>query len=401
VPHSARRPRVAFVVQRCGSDIAGGAERLCLETATHLREAWDVEILTTCARDYTTWENVYEPGPSNVAGVPLQRFAVDVPRDGAAFERLSRELESGASVPLWRQQDWIAAQGPVCSALQQFVERSARDYDAIYFYTYLYATTYQVLPFAGDAAVLVPLAHDEWPFYLPIWDDLFRRPRGILFASRDERRLVERRFGELGNFGPAIGIGIDPPRAVDPEAFRLAHGLDASFALYLGRVDPAKGCAEMVDQFVELRRSERGARKLVLAGPLEMTLPKHDDVVTLGQISDEDKWNALAAADVLVMPSRYESLSIVALEAWSLGTPILANGLSSVLVGQCRRSGGGLWYANSGEFARLLSSDLLGKARQLGAQGKRYVEEHYRWSDVVAQHRAWLDDLLALDATHS
>jgi glycosyltransferase involved in cell wall biosynthesis len=101
------------------------------------------------------------------------------------------------------------------------------------------------------------------------------------------------------------------------------------------------------------------------------------------------------------MPSRYESLSIVALEAWSLGTPILANGLSSVLVGQCRRSGGGLWYANSGEFARLLSSDLLGKARQLGAQGKRYVEEHYRWSDVVAQHRAWLDDLLALDATHS
>jgi glycosyltransferase involved in cell wall biosynthesis len=388
-------------VQRCGSDIAGGAERLCLETATHLREAWDVEILTTCARDYTTWENVYEPGETVLGGVPVQRFPVDAPRDAVAFERLSRELESGAPLPLWRQQDWIAAQGPVCSALQQFVERRARSFDAIYFYTYLYATTYQVLPFAGEAAVLVPLAHDEWPLYLSMWDDLFRRPRGILFASSDERRLVERRFGELPNLGPVIGIGIDPPRAVDPDAFRRAYGIRENFALYLGRVDPAKGCAEMVEQFVALRRGELRARKLVLAGPQEMTLPKHRDVVALGQLSDEHKWNALAAADVLVMPSRYESLSIVALEAWSLGTPILANGLSSVLVGQCRRSGGGLWYANGAEFARLLSSDLLGKARELGAQGKHYVEENYRWGDVVAKHRAWLDDLLALDATHS
>ncbi len=388
-------------MQRCGSDIAGGAERLCLETAAHLKEAWDVEILTTCARDYATWENVYEPGPDEAEGVPLRRFRVDAPRDQAVFDRLSRELAGGEPVPLWRQQDWIAAQGPVCSALQQFVERNARTFDAIYFYTYLYATTYQVLPFAGESTVLVPLAHDEWPFYLPIWDEFFRRPRGIVFVSTDERRLVERRFGELGSLGPAIGIGIDPPGAADPEAFRWTHRIAEKFALYLGRVDRAKGCAEMIEQFIALRRTERVERKLVLAGPLEMALPKHRDVIALGQLSESEKWNALAAAEMLIMPSRYESLSIVALEAWSLGTPILANGLSPVLVGQCRRSGGGLWYANGDEFARLLSSGLLGRARELGAQGRRFVEQNYRWSDVVQRHRAYLDDFLALDATHS
>jgi glycosyltransferase involved in cell wall biosynthesis len=390
------RPRVAFVVQRCGADIAGGAERLCLETATHLAADWDVEILTTCARDYSTWENAYAPGSSEIAGVALRRFPVDAPRDRPAFERLSERLvELGREAAIWQQQEWISAQGPVSSQLQQFVEREARAYDAFYFYTYLYATTYQVLPFAAGRAVLVPLAHDEWPFHLSIWDEFFRRPRGILFSSIDERRLVERRFAGLANLGPVIGTGIDVPAQLDGARFRSERGIVEPFVLYLGRVDPAKGCDELIEHFIALRRSETKPRKLVLAGPLGMGVPRHPDILTLGAISETEKWNALAAADMLVMPSRYESLSLVALEAWSAGTPVLVSGLSSVLVGQCRRSGGGLWYANGDEFAKLVASDLMGQATALGAQGKRYVETQYRWADVVAAHRAWLERTLA------
>ena len=58
----------------------------------------------------------------------------------------------------------------------------------------------------------------------------------------------------------------------------------------------------------------------------------------LGYVSDADKFAAIAAADVLIMPSRYESLSMVALEAWALGRPVLANARCDVLVGQCLRS---------------------------------------------------------------
>ena len=57
---------------------------------------------------------------------------------------------------------------------------------------------------------------------------------------------------------------------------------------------------------------------------------------------------------VLVMPSYYESLSMVALEAWALGKPVLANARCDVLLGQCLRSNAGLYYENAAEFAAAL-----------------------------------------------
>ena len=75
---------------------------------------------------------------------------------------------------------------------------------------------------------------------------------------------------------------------------------------------------------------------LVLIGSNVLPIPKHPRIRHLGFLSDEDKFDALAAADVLIMPSRFESLSMVALEAWALGKPVLANGHCDVLRGQVR-----------------------------------------------------------------
>ena len=107
--------KVAFVVQRYGLEVNGGAELLCRQVAEHMAKYWDVEVLTTCAIDYMTWQNEYPPGPTTVNGVAVQRFAVDVPRDVAAFNRLSASVLTGGGRDA--ELRWRQAQGPASSAL--------------------------------------------------------------------------------------------------------------------------------------------------------------------------------------------------------------------------------------------------------------------------------------------
>src|SRR5438128_9553635 len=119
-----------------------------------------------------------------------------------------------------------------------------------------------------------------------------------------------------------------------------------------------------------------------------MEIPSHPDIVALGFLEEEEKWQVLAAAQLLIMPSLYESLSIVVLEAWSVGVPVLVNGQSAVLRGQCQRSGGGLEYTNYAEFERVLThlAREPSSARALGERGRRFVRENYAWPVVERKY---------------
>lgn len=390
----AERPRLAFVVQRAGAEVVGGAEALCVNVARRLAARCEIEILTTCARDYMTWANVYPPGPGEIDGVPVRRFAVDRPRNVRAFDRLSRRLAGDPAASLEQQGQWMRAQGPEASALFAYLREAEGAYDAFVFFTYLYATTYFGLPLVARRAVLVPAAHDEWTLGLSMWDLFFTLPRGFVFNSPEERALLARRFPHLALDGPVAATAVDPP-PVDPEGFRAGHALHDPFLLYVGRVDESKGCGELLELFLALRARESGARKLVLLGPVVMEVPPHPDVVVLGETDEATKWNALAAAELLVVPSRYESLSIVALEAWSVGTPVLVNGLTPPLVGLVRRANGGLWYTGGAEFEYLVTSGLAGKARQLGEQGRAYVRAAFTWDGVVRSYEQALEPVLS------
>src|SRR5205814_4756372 len=93
---------------------------------------------------------------------------------------------------------------------------------------------------------------------------------------------------------------------------------------------------------------------LVLIGHSILPVPAHPRIRHLGFLDDSDKFDALAAADLLIMPSYFESLSMVALEAWALGRPVLANGKCDVLKGQSIRSNAGLSYQSYSEFLAML-----------------------------------------------
>jgi len=373
-------PKVAFVVQRCGLEVNGGAETLCLKIAERMSNYWNVEILTTCALDYMTWQDYYSPGVTEVSGVKVRHFRVTKQRDVEAFNRLSEKIYPRLKVASIEEQEaWMLAQGPWSLDLMAYVKQHKHEYDAFIFFTYLYATTYFILPLVAEKAHLAPLAHDEWTIYMSMWDKFFEKPRGFLFNTFEERNFIKGRFPKLNVEGPVAGVAVDPPAAYSAEHFRQRYNIYEPFLLYMGRIDPSKGCEELFRYFVELRSQESGSRKLVLLGKATMPIPNHPDIVALGFVDEQTKWDALAACDLLVMPSPYESLSIVLLEAWAVGKPVLVNGRCDVLVGQCRRAQGGLWYTSKEEF-QVAIEKMDGQIRkQLGLQGKTFIEKRYTW----------------------
>ena len=389
------RPRVAFVVQRAGREVIGGAEALCLQIADRMAQHWETEVLTTCALDYSTWANHYPEGDEEIGGTTVRRFAVDRQRDVSHFDKLSAAIVGrGKAATRTEQENWMREQGPISTGLFRHLTENGSNYDAIFFFGYLYATTYFGLPLVRERAVLVPLAHDEWTIHLPMWDSLFAQPAGFVFQTPEERQFLNSRFPRLHLHGRVAGIGIDAPHGVDPAGFRERYDLDCPFLLYLGRVDASKGCGDLLAAFQHLKRCAGARRKLVLMGREVMPVPFDEDVVYLGALSEQEKWNGLAACEWLVMPSPHESLSIALLEGWTVGRPAIVNSRSAVLVGHCRRSSGGLWYDTPEECAALIEEVDAETRGILGMQGRAYVQRDYRWERIAASYQATLVQLL-------
>jgi len=384
------RPRIGFIIQRYGTEVVGGAESLCRALARKLAGEWDIEVLTTCAVDYMTWENAYPAGVTEVEGVKVRRFTIDRPRNIRRFNRLSAEILARPH-SLEHERRWMALQGPKSTDLGLYIERHADRYDGFVLFNYLYATTYDNLARVAGRFYLVPFAHDEPPIYLRIFEDVFRSPRAIAFCTEAEREFVRRRFPFPLPPSQVIGMGIEPPRDADPERFRSKFSIRGPFMLYAGRIDESKGCDELLRDFAAYRvRAGDAAHSLslVLCGHSRLTIPRRDDIRYLGFVGEQDKWDALAAARCLVLPSRFESLSIVLLEAWAAGKPVLANGECAVSKSQCALSGGGLLYRNTDEFAA--AADLLARddllCRRLGESGRRFVERNYAWPTVTRRY---------------
>jgi len=346
-PADASRLRVAFVVQRYGEEVVGGSEHLCRRMAERMRRHWDIDVLTTCALDYRTWADHYPPGSSSLNGVRVRRFPVDAPRDVPAFDALSAQIY-GRPHGADDEQRWLEAQGPRTSGLFAHLRSPGGQYDLVVFFTYLYATTAFGLPLVDGPVALVPTAHDEPPIHLGCFDTAFRTADALFFLTPEEQTFVNRRFGTADTPQDVVGSGLDPVDGCDPPRFLAGHAewLEGRpFVAYAGRFDASKGVHDLIRYFLRFREDAWDIpAKLVLMGSGGDATPVHPDILHLGVVDEQTKLDALAAARAVVVPSAFESLSYLALEAWSVGTPVLANAASHVLEGQCRRANGGLAY---------------------------------------------------------
>jgi glycosyltransferase involved in cell wall biosynthesis len=392
--------RLLFVVQRYGPQIAGGAETFCREFATRLKsQGVDVEVVTSRAKSYVDWANELPEGTEVDSGVPVHRLSVAHEREDRLFGPMNARVMLGRRpLPDHLQRAWMRMQGPYLEELPDWLAERAASYDAVVFFTYLYYTTWAGLPIASSAttAVLHPTAHDEPPMSLPLFDLMFRLPHGFGFLTEEEAQLVDRRFGIERPFS-ITGIGIELDQAGDGDRFRAAFGVgDVPYIIYVGRLDPHKGSLELYDYFATFKKRNPGPLKLVVVGEPVRPLPPHDDIITTGFVSNQDKHDAIAGSELLVHPSYFESFSIVLTEAWLHRRPALVQGHSAVLAGQARRSGGGIPYQGYAEFEAALQL-LLGDATlraQLGAAGRDFVERRYDWPSVLAKYGRFLDSVI-------
>jgi glycosyltransferase involved in cell wall biosynthesis len=363
--------------------VNGGAELHCLQIAQRMASHWQTEILTTCALDYMTWQNFYPEGLEQIGATVVRRFSVDQPRDVESFNRLSSVLHSrqDKATPA-DQEDWMRAQGPISTALFDYLRAHEHAYDAFIFFGYLYATTYFGLPLVKDRAFLAPLAHDEWTIYFSMWDRFFALPKLFIFNTVAEQDFLRKRFRKQTLSGPVVGVGIAPPKKIDPESFKSRYNLDVPFLLYVGRIDESKGCGAMFEYFARWKKESGGNHKLVLLGTEVMPVPFHDDIIQLGFVDDGQKWAAMKACDWLLVPSPHESLSMVLLETWSVGRPALVNGDCTVLLRHCQEADGGLWYNGFDDWSAALAIVDEGTKVILGQQGQAYVQRYYSWDRV-------------------
>jgi glycosyltransferase involved in cell wall biosynthesis len=424
--------RIGFVVQRYGAEILGGSEYHCRLIAERLAARYDVEVLTTCARDYITWRNEYPEGNDRIKGVTVRRFSVTATRDINAFNQYSDWIFNH---PHSRDDElkWLEMQGPWSPALKDYLTKHHRSYDALIFFTYLYAPTVLGLRVDPGRSILVPTAHDEPAIHLGIYKEMFRTPAAMAYNTEVERQFLKTRFditaaaeevvgcgvdllpgadagvpagrddrlADRGRVSPiASALSLDEPQAAadDDEAlpthlvhrgarFQRRHRLHGQFLLYGGRIDPGKGCEELLEYFTSYKE-QSGDADLVLMGVKLMQLPEVPWVRFAGLLSERERLEALEAATIVVVPSPFESLSLLALEAMAVGTPVLVNGHSDVLVEHCRRSQAGLWYSDRDEFVDaaklLLADDRL--RRSLGRNGKEYIKREYRWDVILSKY---------------
>ncbi|MGI6153095.1 MAG: glycosyltransferase family 4 protein [Christensenellaceae bacterium] len=385
--------KVCFVVQRYGLEVNGGAEHLCRLYCERMVKHYDITVLTSCAVDHVTWKNEYKSGPDMINGVRLVRFPSVVERD---IEKFSHEMLAYFNNPdrdFYDDFSWQYDNGPACPDMHRYILDHKDEFDVFVFVGYLYYSTTFCLHEVSEKSILISTAHDELPLNgCGMFHGLFNLPAAFVYLTEEERLLVNQKFGNEHIPSVTTGAGIDLPDmdAIDAQNEIYAKNgfsKEDHYLVYLGRIEPSKSCDTLLEAFIRYKDRYGGDEKFILAGKLSMLdIPKRDDIIWVGFVSEEEKFALIKHADALMLGSKLESLSLVVLEAMELGIPVIVNAQGPVLKGHVDRSNAGLYFWNDEQLVRAIKymAENPEMRKALGQNGKQYMKEYYKW-EIIEQ----------------
>lgn len=358
------KEKLALVVHRYGLEINGGAEYHCRVIAQHMRDRYCVDVLTSKSKGIKPWDNGYDKDRETIEGIEVLRFAV----------------EDASKFPI----DSIESIGPYCPELIVYLKGHHEEYKAVIFFTLHYYTTCVGLRLNLNNAIILPTAHDDHGIWTERYRDIFSYARGILYNTLEEKQLIESIFktSQIPSRINCFGIDTDTYKKIEDKSLE-----NSQYILYAGRVSNSKNFKELNKYFIEYKENHPSDLKLVVIGKVDngMEMIEHKDILLKGFVSDKEKNQYIKNALITVLPSRYESLSIIVLESLICGVPVLVNGWCAVLKGQCIRSNAGLYYTNYREFEKeltlLLENNALRKV--MGECGKKFVQSIYSWENII------------------
>lgn len=380
--------KIALVNQRYGLEVNGGSEYYTRLIAERLANHFEVDVITTKALDYTTWANYYKNDVEKINGVNVLRFPVKALRADDFNDYNGRYLEyiRTNGTDLKREDVWFEKQGPLCPDAIDYIRKNKDKYDVFIFVTYLYYLTVKGLPEVAEKAVLIPTAHEEPFIHFKTFETIFNLPKAFVFLTDEEKSLVQNLFSCKNIMCDVMGTGVEISSVPDASAFREKYNINDEYIIYVGRIDEGKDCPMLFKYFLEYqKRHSESKLKLILMGKQVCDIPKSNDIISLGFVSEEDKFNGICAAKCLVLPSKFESLSISVLEAMSLSVPVIVNGVCQVLKGHCTKSNGGLYYMNYFEFEGIIDYIFSHNTEylQMCLNARKYITDNYEWDAIM------------------
>lgn len=396
------KKKIGIIVQRYGLDINGGAEYHARLIAEKIAPYFDIEVFTSTAFDYITWEHHYTEEEEIINGIPVHRFKVGKPRDPKIFGDI-QEFIFNKEHTIEDELKWLEEEGPYVPDLLETLEQREKEFDYFIFFSYRYYHSYWGLKKFKRKAVLVPTAEHDEVVYLRLFKDLFHLPGAIVYNSHEEKEIIHKVSGNEAVLGDIVGVGSEVPDTFSTQSFRDTFDIQGEYFVYIGRLDENKGVPRLLEYYLRLLEEEDIDLTLVLMGKSVIDIPEHPRIRYLGFMADEDKFNGLKGAEFLVIPSQFESLSMVALEAWAVGKPVVANGRTEVLQGQCRRSNAGLWYTNYEEFKEIVLLLVQNERMKeiMGRNGETFFQTHYAWPVIENKYLKIIEKLEKKCATRT
>lgn len=391
--------KIGFVTPWFGMDIPGGAEAELRGLLLHLKETdLKFEVLTTCVKSFNSnWsENYHKEGLSVENGIVVRRFQVDQ-RDGAAFDSVNWKLMQ--HIPITREEEETFIREMVNSSdMYRFMSENDSEYGLFVFIPYMFGTTYYGVKVNPAKAVLIPCFHDESYFYMEIFKELYSKVAGIIYNAKPEMELAVKNYELQGTRQIIMGIGMDTDISGEAYRFREKYHIKEQFIIYAGRKDAGKNVDLLLRYFSEYHKRQKSDLRLVLigGGNIDISSDISDKVYDLGFVGKQDKYDAYAAAELLCQPSHNESFSLVIMESWLCGRPVVVNDRCAVTKNFAMESDGGLYFKDYFEFEGAVNYILShkGGAQVMGDNGKRYVESHFAWDRIVNKYINFFQEIV-------
>ena len=237
--------------------------------------------------------------------------------------------------------------------------------------------------------VLTPVHHPRWVGWrYRCYLELYRQADGIFALTEAERqtlislRVQPEKIHVIGH-GPIVA------KTAAPEAFRTKYGINGPVVLFLGQHYRYKGYGQLLEAATAVWQ-QRPEVEFVFIGPPVQDSEKafaamcDSRVHRLGHVSLQEKTDALAACELLCVPSTQESFGGVYTEAWLFEKPVIGcpipavsevieAGVDGFLVDQTPS-------AIADAILMLLADAPL--RQSMGASGKAKVNRHYTWSAI-------------------
>lgn len=383
--------KIGFVTPWYGENIPGGAEMELRGIVSHLQlSGVELEVLTTCVKEFASdWNvNFHDAKTELVNGIVVRRFKARE-RDIHAFDVVNFKLMNNLAVT--DDEEEIFEREMVNSPdLYEYMRLHQDEYDLFVFIPYMFGTTYYGIQVCPEKSVLISCFHDESYVYLKIFKQVFSRLRGIIFLAKPEQELANRIY-DLSNVKQGLlGAGVDSIYEPHAEDFIEKYNIKFPFVVYAGRKDEGKNVHTLVKYFAEYKKRNNNDLKLLLIGGGKIEIPKviKNDIIDLGYVPIQDKFNAYAASRFLCQPSKNESFSLVIMESWLSSRPVIVHEDCAVTKNFAIDAKAGLFFRDYYDFEGCVNYFLEHEqtASQMGENGKKFVKDNFVWDAIVKKY---------------